>query len=160
MEFKSAIPAAETRLRATVRTMNIPTLRATLRGMAWVHHYHPTTLCLCLIHKQIPQAVERPCMHGSLLRLAVLLRIRTDLLQVLNHDQSTRCYRSNQLPTDNVVAIRPKPSSPARQFLEMSSCGLCAFGLKRTLQPEVPAFRRLPANADQKICCGMRRRDG
>ena len=154
MEFKTANPTLETRLRATIRTMNISTSRATLRRVTWVNSNDRTTMCLCFVTKQISQPVERPLVHRPLLLFAALLCGRADFLEVLNHDQSTGNYRLNQLPTDHVVAIRPKPSRPTRQLFEMSFGGLCAFGLKRTLQPEIPAFRRLPATLAKKLVVG------
>lgn len=160
VEFKTTLPALETRLRATIGTMNMTTTRTALRCLAWVNPNDHTTLRLCFVSKQIPQTVERPLVHSTLLLLATLFRIRADFLQVLNDDQSARSYRLNQLPTDNVVAIRPKPSRLARQLFEMSFGRLRAFGLKRTLQPEIPAFHCFPGTLTEKFVVGGDGRTG
>lgn len=154
MELKTTIPTLETRLRTTTGATDISTMRTTLRRMARVHPNDHATICLRFVSKQIPQAVERPLVHSPLLLLATLFRIRADLHQVLNHDQSARSYRLKQVPTGHVVAIRPKPSRPARQLFEMSFGGLCAFGLKCTLQLKVPAFHRFPGTVTEEFVVG------
>lgn len=160
VEFKTTLSAFETRLRATIGTMNMTTTRTALRCLAWVNPNDHTTLRLCFVSKQIPQAVERPLVHSALLLLATLFRIRADFLEILNDNQSARSYRLNQLPTDNVVAIRPKPSRLARQLFEMSFGRLRAFGLKRTLQPEIPTFHCFPGTLTEKFVVGCNGRTG
>jgi hypothetical protein len=118
--------------------------------VAWVNIGHYATTFLCLIDEKIPQAVERPLMHGASLYFAILLCVVSDFPQILNHYGRARGNALNQLPTDNVIAIQAKPRDFVRELLQMSLRTIAAFALKRTLQPEIPAFRVFPGTFTKK----------
>ena len=126
------------------------TTRTALRRIAWIHTNRHATAFLGFVHEKITQAVERPFVHGTLLWLATLFRIRADFHQVLDHNRSTRRNRLNQLPTDNVIAIQAKPRDFVREPLQMSLRTIAAFALKRTLQSEIPAFCVFPGTFTKK----------
>lgn len=126
MEFKSTFATSERRT-FTVPLIDVPTLRALLRGVPGVYEKHVLPKGLSLVPKKLLELVKRPVVELEVELLTSSL-LDSDLAQIF--ESKHRKIRVHDLLRYAMVHVSHKPSFLAGETLELAFCRLGAFRLQ------------------------------
>jgi len=130
------------------------TARASLASVPGVYSNDHTALRLGFVSQEGAQLSECPAVQPTVLLATALFGPGADVRQVFDDDSSTWGNRVNDLPTQLMVQVAPKPKLFTREAAKMSLRALGAFGLQGTTKPKVSILKFTPATLAEEAIIG------
>ena len=145
IEMIPTLPTFEDALGTAVGAGTMPTAATCLRGMSRVNRNHRTTPFLGFVPDKALELGERPGVHSALgFGTPFGLHSPSDVLEVFQHDRSSRLNSLNDLLGEYMIAVAAEASLSVAEELEMPFCAACAFLLQCSLEMKQPTFDCLP----------------
>lgn len=130
------------------------TARASLASVPGVNTNDYTAFRLGFVSQEGAQLSECPAVQPTVLLAATLLGPGADVCQVFNGNGSPWGNGVNDLPTELVVQVAPKPKLFTRETAKMFLRALGAFGLQGTTKPKVSILKFTPAALAEEAIVG------
>lgn len=130
------------------------TARASLASVPGVNTNDHTAFRLGFVSQEGAQLSECPAVQPTVLLAATLFGPGADVCQVFNGNGSPWANGVNDLPTELVVQVAPKPKLFTREAAKMSLRALGAFGLQGTTKPKVSILEFTPATLAEEAIIG------
>jgi len=126
MEFKTTFTATECGT-ITVPFVDMPTVRALLRGVPGIYNESMLSNSLSLVSDKLLKLIKRPTIELAV-KLFTSTLLNSDLAQIFESKYSI--FRIHNLLRYAVIDISRKPSFPTGQTLELAFGRFGAFGLQ------------------------------
>jgi hypothetical protein len=152
MQLKATHTAFEERPSPTIVAGYMPTATTGLRGMPGVNPGHRTTARFRFVPDKGVQLCEGPAMQAALvLSLPFSFDAPSNVRQVFKDDRTTWVYSVDDLLTQDMITVAPKPGLPAPYLLQVAFCALRPGVLQGPTQFEGTTFHRSPALLPEKL---------